>query len=88
MAAICIVLLVLLYTNKIYFESKSFQTIIDKRWEEIKAKMEIDANKRREIVDKVADTTVDTTNAQNSEVTDNTVANDKIEDASKTGNKE
>ena len=88
MAAICIVLLVLLYTNKIYFESKSFQTVIDKRWDEIKAKMEIDANKRREIVDKVADTTVDTTNAQNSEVTENTVANDKIEDASKTSNKE
>ena len=87
MAAVCIVLMVLLYTNKIYFESKSFQKVIDKRWDEIKAKMEIEANKEREIVDNVVETTVDTINAQSSEVTDKTVATDKIEEASKTSNK-
>ena len=62
-ACIGIILLVLLYTNKINFESKKFQTVIDARWIKIREKEALNEAKKNnsEKVDEVVEATEDTT---------------------------
>ena len=68
MAAVCIVLMVLLYTNKIHFESKRFDDIIVAHTQKMQAKMAA-ANGNVGVVEETT-----TEEVKNEEITETTVS--------------